>query len=256
MKQIQIKYRRSIFSPFLTEYSGCVPENWEEVTPSQFIAITSMMKENDDVCFISSLTGIKKRIIQRLSGFHIYNIFSGFTWLREPKPRNHFIISEIHLKGNVIYSPQPKLKGITFLQFIFADSYFSDYAQAESEDDLNRLVACLYLPKDVPFSEKQIDEMAGILPSTDLCLRRAVFYNFLMVRNWLSDVYPLVFSHQENDSKTSGKSASRISQSNSWIKIFEQVVGDDIANADKYGNLPLHSALRYISNRIKQNMRK
>jgi len=256
MKQIQIKYRPSIFSPFVSEFSGYTPENWDEVTPSQFIAITSMIKDSDDISFMAALTGIKKRALQRLSSFHIYNILQGFNWIRDLKPRNHFIISEIHLRDNVIYSPHAKLKGMIFLQFIFADSFFSDYAQAESEADLNRLVACLYLPAGVSFSEEQIDKTASQLHLSDLCVRRAVFYNYLMIRNWLSDVYPLVFSHPANDAKLQGKSSLRSSHSNSWIKIFEQVVGDDIANSDKYANLPVHNVLRFISNRIKQNMRK
>jgi len=43
---------------------------------------------------------------------------------------------------------------------------------------------------------------------------------------------------------------------NGWLNILENIIGDDIINQDKYSNLSLHSTLRFLTNKIKANLKK
>ena len=41
-----------------------------------------------------------------------------------------------------------------------------------------------------------------------------------------------------------------------WIKIFENVVGDDLVNHDRYAILPLHNVLRWMTTKIIENIKR
>jgi hypothetical protein len=76
----------------------------------------------------------------------------------------------------------------------------------------------------------------------------------MFVREWLSDVYPLIFIKSDNDEI--GKKLKKRQPVNSWIKIFENLVGDDIVNHDNYANMPIHNIFRFMTAKIKENMKR
>ena len=95
----------------------------------------------------------------------------------------------------------------------------------------------------------------------------AIAINYGLVREWLSDAYPLIFIKNEEKNQNPESSIKYPESSpdsyrgqnpahNSWIKIFESLIGDDIVNHDKYAALPIHNVLRFMSEKIKQNMKR
>lgn len=254
MKTIEIKYRPIFFIPVTRTRLGVFPESWSDLTPSQLMAIASVQDQSlDDFKFLHQVTGISLSILKKLAQYQLWELAQDFDWVQELKPHNKFIIPEIKVGNACFYAPLEKLKKFRFGQFIFADSCFSDYQETKSGDELNRFVAAMYLPKDMDFSDELLEINATVMAKVPLHVKEAIVLNYFMVKQWLSDVYPLVFQPSKQDEKSSKTPRSN---NNGWIKIFEQIVGEDIINSDRYGTLPLHNVLRFLSDRIRQNMKK
>ena len=254
MRTIDIKYRPVPFLPVTRTMHGIFPESWSDLTPSQLIAIAHVQDQSlDDFEFLHQVTGISSSILKKLAQYQLWELSQGFEWVQDIKPHNKFIIPEINVGDARFYAPLDKLKKFQFGRFIFADSCFSDYQESKSEDDLNRFIAAMYLPGGMEFSDELLEINTPLMAEVPLHVKEGIVLNYFLVKQWLSDVYPLVFQPSTHEEKP-GKTPRR--NDNGWIKIFEQIVGDDIINSDRYASLPLHNVLRFLSDRIKQNMKK
>ena len=40
-----------------------------------------------------------------------------------------------------------------------------------------------------------------------------------------------------------------------WIKVFDSIVGDDIINSERYATMPVHNVFRYITRKIKEDIK-
>ncbi len=259
MKEVVVQYPMFSFFPLKHERRVMLPECWQEITGEQLIAITrlkdNLVSDND---FMQMVTGLPRKVIRNLSKFHFWNIVSCFDWASELKPHNQFIIEKITVNKTVLHAPMHKLKKVSFSQFIFADTYFSDFMASQSETDLNRFVAAWYLPRGKKFSEQLMEQSLAVLPQAAKTTRESIALNYLLIRQWLADVYPLIFlkdNGKENE-KPKSPDLRQAGGNSGWIKIFEKLVGDDIVNTDKYATLPLHNVLRFLSARIKENMKR
>jgi hypothetical protein len=254
MISVEIDYRPVRFIPWNRKLTCNFPGNWTELNSDQLVAIAgSRHTLTDDVGFLARFMGISRRIISHLGKFQILQIGEMLEWTKSVQPHNKFIIPFIGCGYLSLKAPLPKLKKVTFSQFIFADTCFADWQESESESDLTRFVACWYLPEGTVFSEEVMEQNAEELAKTEISICEAVAMNYLLVRQWLCDVYPLVFIPDRT--APDEKKKKKPMRSNGWIRIFEQVVGDDIIHADQYANQPLHNVLRFLSQRIKDNMK-
>jgi hypothetical protein len=257
MKNIQIKYCPFKWSGFQLTAKGWHPEAWDEITPAQLITIACLYtKHIGDVAFLNILTGIKKSILKKLDGYQLLKLFELMDFIKDLKPYNQFIIPKL---GRVkeLHAPKLKLKGVTFGQFIFADTYFSDYQANSKPADLNRFVASLYLPMDHSFSESTIDENEKWVSNLPADTREAIYINYLLIREWLTTVYPYIFTKYE-DVKSKGLTsppAKNTNRKNGWIKVFDSIVADDIINNDKYASLPVHTVFRFMTAKYIQNLK-
>jgi hypothetical protein len=139
-------------------------------------------------------------------------------------------------------APANQLKNITFGAFIFGDTYYQNYISGKKED-LNRFIACFYYNKS-GFKEKDIELNARIISLADISVREAIAINYALIREWLAKAYPFVFQKAE-----SGKKQEK---STGWVGVFDAIVGDDIANQEKYEEKPLSSILRYLNRKTKE----
>jgi hypothetical protein len=207
------------------------------------------------------MTGLKKHTINKLDAYQQFQLIELFDTFRSNLPYNEFIIPQIHCKGTVLLAPKPKLKGVSFGQFIFLDTYFSNYQESADITDLNKFIAAAYLPMDVKFTEQIIDENHKSIGDSDYLTKEAIVINYHLIRDWLCTVYPLVFHRKSEDqNKTADNKEKELkpkkqTDQNSWIRVFESLVGDDIINEDNYANLPLHNVLRHLSSQIKKMLK-
>jgi len=258
MNTIEIKYYPLPLVPWQRSAKGTHPENWEEVTPAQLVAIIKSFRgEIETNAFLHTMTGISRRILSRLAPFHIYNLENLLSFFSDKKPYNTFIIKSITLSGKTFFAPQPKLKKMSFGQFIFADTHFGNYNSKNEKSEASRFLSALYLPAKTGFSEDLIEQNA-VFDKTSPVLLEAVIINYLLIKEWLVQIYPLVFD-TDNDEKKLDKELKKPKAPRdpmAWVKIFEILVGDDLINQDKWAEMPVHNIFRFMSKKIKENMKR
>ena len=156
-----------------------------------------------------------------------------------------------------IYGPSPMLKGVTFGQFIFADTYFANYQQSGDEPDLNKFIASLYLGKNEKFEERLIQERFESIGKLEFNIRQAIVLNYQLIHEWLVLAYPLIFQKHEqvlNDETRNPEPVSR--NSSPWIKVFQNFVGDDIIHDEVWAAKPVNIIFAYMTRKYKENARK
>jgi len=207
-----------------------------------------------DFRFLSILTGIRQKLIKRLSPFELFKLSEGIDFVGQAgNSHSAFIIGRI--PGTDFVSPKPKLAGLTFGQFIFTESYYNDWMSTKDEKVLNNFIASLYLPSNEKFANESIPNRVEKIANTDLDIRKAIAFNYSLVMIWLQKAYPLIFQTSSGDPDIARADGIRPKQS-AWLKLFESFVGDDLINRDRYAELPLHTVLRHLTTKYKESVRK
>jgi hypothetical protein len=259
MKSIQVKYHPFSRLPWEVTAKGSHPENWTELTPRQLIAVACTYKGRiSDNRFLYFMTGIKPRILKKLDPYQKYKLFELVGFISDLKPYSSFIIDHLEIDGKLFYAPKPRLKGITFGQFIFADSFFKNYQDTNNPKEMTSFLATIYLPACEKFKEELIEQYTAVMEKVDAVTREAIFINYLLIFQWIVQLYPLLFPRTEYEKKkTEANGTEKISQRDpkAWIKVFDSLVGDDIVNQDKYARLPVHNVFRYLTEKRKEAMR-
>jgi len=239
MKTIEIEYRTFWLQ---SRVQSNVPEKWEEVTPRQLIAIAkNYLGETTDDKMLSVMCGVRKWIIKQLDTYQKFSLATELNFITDYKPFSHFIIK----KAGILRAPKPRLQGMSFGQFMFADSYYSTWLISQKDEDLNKFVAALYLPEGEIFKSENMPALTLIAERIPLMVKCAISINYRLIKEFLSHAYPMVFQKP--------KDGARSKPDDGWVKVFESVVGDDIVNQDKYSELPVHVVLRWITKKIKEN---
>ncbi|HAQ20103.1 MAG TPA: hypothetical protein DCR40_12865 [Prolixibacteraceae bacterium] len=265
MLKIEVKYRPISWVPFTRKVDSNVPQNWGDVTQKQLIAIACLYNSAiSDVDFLKAMSGLNKKILKKLSDYEHYKLMEIFEFVGDQKPHHEFIVRKISIyrKGLILFAPEGKLKGITFGQFIFADTYFANYQQSNDETDLNKFIASLYLRKDEPFDEKRIQSRHFQIGRIDKNIREAIFLNYQLMHVWLALAYPLIFHTTVELTTIPTVSDGDIAvpeikrDPNIWIKVFQNFVGDDIIHDEVWAAKPVNTIFAYMTRKYKENARK
>lgn len=249
MVAIEITYRPA-FWPWKRTFKKLFPTAYSELSTAQFIAIANMNSGNTgDISFLSIMTGLRKNLIRKLGDFQRYKLFEIFNAFDIDKPHNGFVIQSVKAGKTVLFLPGAKLKGMSFGQFIFAQSLFETWQSSHTSTDLCRFVASICLKKGEIFSENTIGEKEKLLAATNAGTLQAIAFNWQLIGAWLGEAYPIVFSKDEP-----GEKVKQVN--NGWLKIYDSIVGTDIVNADRYAALPVNNVFRYMTQRIKENMKR
>ena len=255
MIEVVLEYKLFNFIPLT--FKREIPQEWSQLTSKQMeFAAKVFYAKITDAKLVQVLLRIPGFVAKKLHPFHIFSLVEHLDFLYEFKARDSFAIPEM---GDGV-APQPRLKGVTFGHFIYIDSYFQQYSEHYVPLIMDKFLAALYLPKGQKFDENDIDRRAKIMAKESYYKKQAVLINYRLFREWLHIRYHLVFPKKE-ESKTQGKEPKKKLSNpkaalGSWVKIFDALVGDDIANSHKYENMPLHQALRYIQDNIKKNAKR
>ena len=242
MKTIKLEYR-FLFLDRKLERS--IPTRWDEVTPRQLITIARhYLSESSDEQMLSILCGVRKRIIRMLDTYQRFSLANEMSFLKDYKPYSHFIIR----KAGQLMAPKLRLEGMSFGQFMFVDSWFTIWLHSRKEDDLNKFIASLYLPDGETFQSESMPELMHSASQVPLLVKLAISINYRLIREFLAHAYPLIF--QKPRPGTTPKPGD------GWVKVFESVIGDDIVNQDRYAELPLHTVLRWITRKLKENAKR
>jgi len=280
MLTIEVKYRPVSWLPFTHKLESKVPQNWGDVSQNQLIAIACLYKSTiSDITFLHSMSGLKKRILHKLSDFELYKLMEIVEFVGDQKPYHEFIIKKLQVrslsfalslskqskqsKGACLFAPQPKLKGVTFGQFIFADTYFANYQQSGDETDLDKFIASLYLGMNEKFEERLIQERYESIGKLKPAIRQAIQLNYQLIHEWLALAYPLIFQKQElsvndetrNPEPLSDRQAGVSRNTTPWLKVFQNFVGDDILHDEVWAGKPVNTIFAYMTRKYKENAR-
>lgn len=247
MKTIELHYQ--IFG-ITRKISALLPERWDELTAAQLMLIArNYITTEDETKILCGILGIKKSISAMLDDFQRFYIGLELDFMDDFKPHYAFII----LKLNGLNAPRPRLEGMSFGQFMFVDTYYEVAITSEDPEQLNKFIACLYLPDGKPFREHLIEDRAAYVnlffkPEE----KTAISLNYRLVKEWICERYPLLFRKPIAEAVAD----QNRSQGNNWVKVYESLVGDDIVNQDKYSALPVHTVFRYLTTKLKENGRR
>ena len=259
MEEITLEYQPFPFLRITRIWRGAFPSTFSELSPEQFIAIAKLINGTiSETGFLKIMTGINKISTNLLSDFDRYSLMNLFDPFMEVKPYYNFIIPAIYHYRKIFCAPKLKLSGLTFAQFIFVENYFTDYQNDKKPADLHKFIASLYLRPNHSFNENEIDENASLIAQAKPAILEAIVINYVLIREWLAQSYPLIFEQGEEETaeeKQTPKTHKNPGNSG-WIKIFENIVGDDLINHDRYALLPLHNVLRWMTTKIKESLKR
>jgi hypothetical protein len=260
MVEITLEYQRFHFFKFIKTVKGLFPSAVSELNQKQFIAIARLLMQTiSDTDFLNIMTGIKKFRIKKLDDYYRYQLMLLFEPFTEVTPYNVFILPYIDASGTRYFSPNQKLARMNFARFIYAESYFVSYQTDKKPSDLHKFVASLYLPSGQKFDENSIPAAALAFSKVKPEILEAVVINYVLIKEWLSGIYPMVFQkeeEQDDNYELEKKSLKKPNNDSGWLKIFESVVGDDLVNHERYSELPLHNVLRWMSRKIVENIKR
>lgn len=260
MVQIDLEYQPVSFLKFIRKIKGLFPSAFSELNTKQFIAIARLLNQSvSDTDFLKIMTGIRKFRINKLDDYYRYQLMLLFEPFTVVTPYNVFIIPHIDASNTRFFSPNKKLARMTFAQFIYAESYFVSYQTDKNPTDLHKFVASLYLPIREKFDENLVLQSALTFEKVKPEILQAIVINYVLIKEWLSAVYPMVFQkdeEQDDNEQLEKKSLKKPNNDSGWLKIYENVVGDDLVNHERYSELPLHNVLRWMSKKIIENIKR
>ena len=143
-----------------------------------------------------------------------------------------------------------RLQDVTLEQFMLADNYFQRYAiNPGNEELLSVFIAALYhAPKaEDDDMQKKVEFCNGM----DKTVRIAVFFNFILIRKWLSMAYPFLFPTDEESDETENR--KRNPRPTDWLAIFDAFLGDDVAFIERYKRMLALDAFRLMNRRIRNS---
>ena len=281
MKTLTI--RTSFLHFFYRSHTATIPEYYEEMSPSQFIAVVALSKQLiTEEAFFCRFLGIKPSILARLDPWYLYTITSQLDFLKEIKHGiSRILIPSITVppasvwrlfsvsggSASALVAPTDKLQSMTFQHFMTVDTFFSWYLYTGRDIYLRQFVAALYMQPHEDFQSHDIEHTSKLIfqgrpREKELC--EAISCNWALIREWLSASYPFLFPSFSVSSGSAAASSSQASappppkkqRPGSWLEIFDALVGDDFTRILSYQTLPAIDVIRIINRKIKEQKTK
>lgn len=226
-----------------------IPDKISDLSSKQYMALVKFLhggiKEYKVISHIYNIPSILAWIIAR-SPFWIYNLIISIEILGDlRKSCDHFLINR--LPGTKLYCENHRFKGITFMQFMFADTMYTEYLKNQNNTHLYSFIAALYLKQGEVFNDVEIDKRLNYISNKkiDNITLEAILLNYMMMKKWLSETYSYMFSSIEKDGSDSPKQQQR------WLDIFDSFVGEQIPDTNYFKDMPCMDAFRIINRRLK-----
>lgn len=226
-----------------------IPASIGDLTEKQYLTITRYLngnvKEYRFIALIYNIPRLLAWVISRFS-FWRYQLIVALENLCDlSKSCDHFLIRTI--PGTKLHCDNFRFKGFSFMQFMYIDTMYSKFLLMQNDNYLYSFIAALYLKEDESFNEIDIESRVDYLAKKKISrsLLEAILLNYMMMKKWLSMVYPYMFSSDKD-----GYDAPK--QQQKWLDIFDAFVGDNLPDTEYYKDMDCMDAFRIINRRIKE----
>ncbi len=269
MKKITVEYRRWWRT---RKRELMMPERWDELSGEQFVAAVRLWLGTVTLPqFLKQLFGFKDSELQRMDDYQKWVLLHSVDWLRDLKrPHNAFFLRR--LPGSDLHSPGPRLKGCSLQQYMTVDTFFSQYLIAAEKNDqfakerLDDFIATLYKKENEVFSMAEaaglnikqddvslvvLEEHLPFVRALDMSVKQAIVLNFVLIRSWLCRAFPHLFPEAESDEEKVSNKPS-VPKPTDWLAIFDNFIGEHVADMEKYQAMAATDAFRVMNRRIRE----
>jgi len=228
-----------------------IPSEWEELTPEQVVFIAPRMLNfrpdiqamKDEI--MAKFMQIRNKDLRRLNIAQMNGLHKALNFLWEKNDLTTNPLPLLKIRFRKYHGPGPRMKDISFGQFMIADTFFLKYMRSRSPEDLNMFVASLYYRKE--FDASKVERVAQKLRRAKMDKKLAVVLFFTGCRNYINNRFPLLFPKPaKGESKAKGNKAS-------WGDVLISLVGENPAEKDRVEKLDLYFALAFLESQIRRS---
>ena len=241
-----------------------VPENWEDLSQSGFVALVKELRSGG-VDRISrglavEVCGIDMGCALTMGAWHWHCLASELRWMLDIGGDEDgeggvdcLMVENIDTRGGVLYGYEPDFSNTTWEEFITADTC------AMRGDDAG-LCAVLYRPERKPrdperdvridYSRYGMIERREALTHVDDNVLLAARVNYMALRGLFAKRFPHVFVERDVVEERDDESGF------SWMAVTKMIVGDKIGEWEAYNRLPCDVVLSRIETNIRESDRR
>ena len=247
-----------------------MPERWDELDGRQFLAAVRLWSGTIPMgVFLCEVYGFKMWEVRRMDDYQRWVLLHGTDWMQDlRRPHNAFFLQR--LPGSDLYSPGPRLKGCSLQQFMTFDTYYSQYVIAAKDGDkrapqfLDLFLGALYKGEEEVFTVSEgrqlnippervrlvvMDEHLKVVEKVDDLTKQAIVMNYVLIRSWLCKAFPQVFPEGDDDGVSNKAKHARPVD---WLGVFDNFVGEHVAEMEKYQAMGATDAFRVMNRRIRE----
>lgn len=225
-----------------------IPSSWNKLTKNDLLYFSKL--------FNSKLT--KKEIV--ISLFRYFSKLS-FDEMQNIKPSIYtsfelqldFLFENIKLTKQLL--PEIKLnfkkwKGTkegfsdwTFERFIiFSETYFENYIKTGDNENLDKLIATIYLSKNQKFNAENIAKNAKKLHSLSDECKTAILFFYQGNRSMIANYFPKLF--------VASKNATTNNKTFSFLDVIETLNNGDVSKNNEIRNINIYDVFTRLQNKL------
>lgn len=189
----------------------CIPQGFKDLSSEQFIALTSfvmahkVVEEQRFFEFIQSLLQLEDTVFTLLNDEQVKDFRGLVVPFIENEPMSKkCLVPELKLGGKTLHGPSTQLCNLVLDEYIYAEAYYTAFTKDKTDiKALNKLVALLYRDKEewfVDYAENS-ELFEARMNEIDIDLRKAAYFNYMAMRNYVAKRFYKVFKVKEQLSK-------------------------------------------------------
>jgi len=238
-----------------------LPTSIREMTGEQIIE--ALKYRSDKIAgigfspYLSTLCGIDPKIAKKLPAYHKYTIEQCFEYLLEDWDADFTEqkFPKINIEENELHGYLGNFGNTTWEEFIWADQLFIN-------KDYKRLIAVLYREKRkkydgetdtrIPFTNYGIAKRFTIVNKLDDATITALAFQYRAMRkDSLETKYSQIFPEAvKYESEEPEPDAEPEPNNFSWVKVHQNILGDNIQHEKEYLQLNVHTVLNRLNEAI------
>jgi len=245
-----------------------LPETIKEMTGKQIMEAikyrADKMAGNGFNPYLTTLCGINKQLIPFLSKYHIYKLEQCFEYILSENWEEDFTeqkFKKILIGETEFHGYLANFGNTTWEEFIWADQLFIN-------KDYKRLIACLYREKRekyngetdirIPFTNYGMEKRFQIVKTLDEATITALAFQYRAMRKAsLETKYTQIFQEAvKYESEETQPEPEPEPDNFSWVKVHQNIMGDNIQNEKEYLNLSVHTVLNRLNTVIENKKKK